>query len=246
MIPNGLSLDESERLCQCLDRLMPFVRPDGVAVTGGVGMQLGLADLGRQGPRDHVADLDLVVASGEAVRSEVLAALLLSHYHVVCPGVPKFMIQLVDPESRIRIDIFPDLVGSLASARRMAIGRHSIPVLPLERIFEHKVQTLLRSSESTPIDPKHRDDARLLGAVLGRPVPDVAVEALTPDVYGMEANYHCGRCELSHHPGWPLAPRERIFELLGWDAVGPTPFAADGAAERLGSFSEETLRRANP
>jgi hypothetical protein len=98
----------------------------------------------------------------------------------------------------------------------MAIGTHSVGVLPLERIFEHKVQTLSRASESRPVDPKHRDDAQLLGEVLGRPVPDVASGVLAPDVYGLAADWSCGRCELSRHPAWPLAPKPRIVELLGW------------------------------
>ena len=47
--------------------------------------------------RHHVADLDLVAISLDAVSSSVVDRFLLSHYHVAGPGVPKFMIQLVDP-----------------------------------------------------------------------------------------------------------------------------------------------------
>jgi hypothetical protein len=27
----------------------------------------------------------------------------------------------------------------------------------------------------------------------------------------------CGRCELSAHPNWPLAPKDRVLATLGWD-----------------------------
>jgi hypothetical protein len=127
------------------------------------------------------------------------------------------MIQLVDPVSAIRVDVFPDLVGSLADARTIAIGQHSVQVLPLDRIFEHKVLTLSRASQSAPIDPKHVHDARVLGEVLGRTVPRVALGALAPDVYGIDADWSCERCELSSDSSWPLAPKNRIFELLGWN-----------------------------
>jgi len=110
-----------------------------------------------------VADLDFVATSLEAVSSSVVGQCLVSHYHVERPGVPKFMIQLVDPESRIRIDVFPDLVGSIADARATEIGEHRMQVLPLEKIFEHKVQTLVRASPAAPIDPKHVRDALRLG-----------------------------------------------------------------------------------
>ena len=213
----GFSATEMDRLSGCLDRLMPHVRLHGVAITGGVGMQLGIAGLGHGGSRDAIADLDLVADSVEAITPRVVDQFLVSHYHVARPGAPKkFMIQLVDPVSRIRIDVFPDLVGSLADARTISIGKHSVQVLPLERIFEHKLLTVSRASRSRPIDPKHFRDARDLGHLLGREVADVAVDALAPDVYGI-GDRSCERCESSSHPSWPLAPKERIFELLGWD-----------------------------
>ena len=233
----GLSPIEMDRLSGCLDRLMPHVRLDSIAIAGGVGMQLGMAERGQQGPRDEIADLDFVTASVEAITPRVLEQFLVSHYHVVRPGVPKFMIQLVDPASTIRVDVFPDLVGSLVDARTVAIGKHSVLVLPLERIFEHKVLTLSRASPSAPIDPKHVADARVLGDVLGRPCPRVALEALAPDVYGIEADWSCERCALSRHASWPLAPKGRIFELLGWTGqpnIRLQPTAAGGIISRGG------------
>jgi hypothetical protein len=190
---------------------------DSVVITGGVAMQLGMARLGRHSVRSEIADLDFVAARIGAVRPGVVGQFLVSHYHVAQPGVPKFMIQLVDPESRIRIDVFPDLVGSLADARPTEVGAHTILVLPLERIFEHKVHTLGLASRRTPIDPKHVRDAHALGEVLGMQPPAVAPEALATDLYGTEADWSCERCELSRHPSWPLAPREQIFDLLGWE-----------------------------
>lgn len=212
----GFSGVEATRLGGCLDRLTPHLRMNGIALTGGVGMQAGLAAFGHPGVRDHVADLDLVAASLDAVSSTVAERFLVSHYHQVRPGVPKFMIQLVDPESHIRIDVFPDLAGSIAEAQAIQIGKHIMPVLPLNTIFEHKIQTLVRASPSAPIDPKHVHDAITLGAVLSMPVPEVATEAVAPDVYGGDNDSSCNRCALSLHPAWPLAPKERIFDVLEW------------------------------
>ena len=207
---------EALRLGGCLDRLMPHLRMNCIALTGGVGMQVGLAALGYPRVRDHVADLDFVATSLDAVSASVVDRFLVSHYHEVRPGVPKFMIQLVDPESRIRIDVFPDLAGSIANARAVHIGQHAMPVLPLDKIFEHKIQTLVRASPAAPIDPKHVQDALSLGAALSRPVPAVAAAAVAQDVYGIDEDSSCNRCALSLHPAWALAPKERIFEVLGW------------------------------
>lgn len=213
---HGLSLSETDRLSGCLARLIPHVKLDSIAIAGGVAMQFALAEAGRRGPGDQVADLDLVASSIEAIRPGVVEQFLVSHYHAVRPGVPKFMIQLVDPKSRIRVDVFPDLAGSVEAARTIKVAGHSIRLLPLSRIFEHKVQILSRACPSAPIDPKHVRHAQVLGELLGRPVPPVAQEVLAADIYGIDNDTSCERCELSRHPSWPLAPKDRIFELIGW------------------------------
>jgi len=157
---------EHSRLSSCLHRLLPHLQVDSVAITGGVGIEIGLAALGRKGTRDRVVDLDLVAGSLSAVKASVAAQFLISHYHALGPGVRKFMIQLVDPETRIRVDVFPDLVGSVVDARTTRIGDESVLVLRLDRILDHKVQTLSRASRAAPVDPKHVRDARRLGAFL--------------------------------------------------------------------------------
>lgn len=200
----------------CLGRLMPHVRRDGIAITGGVAMQLGMARCGARKIRETISDLDLVAVSIDAIEASVAEQFLVSHYHAVRPGISKFMIQLVDPGSNIRVDIFPDLAGSLADSHVTMIGEHWIRILPLQRIFEHTLLTLSRASGSAPIDPKHVRDAKILGGLLDRPVPDVEPQALAPDVHGGEADRCCERCELSTHPNWPLAQKDRIFEILGW------------------------------
>jgi hypothetical protein len=223
----GLSRIDAARLGGCLDRLMPHLSMNGVALTGGVGIHMGLTELVHPGVRHELADLDLVATSLDAVSATVVERFLVSHYHVVGPGVPKFMIQLVDPESRIRIDVFPDLTGSIADARTIHIGRHAMPVLPLDRIFEHKIHMLMRASPAAPIDPKHVHDALSLGAVLSRPVPDVSSAAVIPDVYDIDADRSCHRCALSLDAAWPLAQKERIRELLGWPKAAQHPLAPD-------------------
>jgi hypothetical protein len=212
---DAFSPSETERVAACLARLMPHLRVDDVAITGGVAIQFGMVDLGREGSRDTIKDLDLVAGSVDAVAPGVAEVFLVSHYHVVQPGVPKFMVQLADPATRIRVDIFPDLVGSLARAKLANIGTQSAKMLALEDIFEHKLLTLSNASPTNPVDPKHARDARALGTLLDRVVPAVPDDSLVEDVYGTSDGF-CRRCELSKSPHFPLAPKDRIFSLLGW------------------------------
>jgi hypothetical protein len=213
---SGFSATAMDRLTDCLGRLLPHVARDAIAITGGVAMHLGAASRGRPWPTNTIADLDLVATSIGAVRPSVVGPFLVSHYHVVRPDLPKFMIQLVDLQTRLRVDVFPDLAGSIADARANRIGAHSVQVLPLERILEHKLLTMARASRLAPIDPKHGRDAHLLGELLAVPVSDIDPEAVAQEVYG-SADAGCRGCELSRHPDWPLAPKEQIFDLLGWN-----------------------------
>ena len=58
--------------------------------------------------------MDFVASSVETVAPSVASTLLVSHFHLPHPGYPKFMVQVVDPETRLRIDVFPDLAVSIA------------------------------------------------------------------------------------------------------------------------------------
>jgi hypothetical protein len=212
----GLSASETQRLSTSISRLLAHVRRDETALTGGVAIELGLSSVGRPGSRTSIADLDFVVSGPDAVAETVSEDFLVSHYHRPQPGVPKFMLQLVDPVTALRIDIFPDLVGSVKRARWFTLVGQPVRVLTLESILEHKLLTLSTASATTPVDPKHDDDARILGAVVGREVLRLPADALVKDVYGGEADWACHRCKLSRHPGFPLAPKDQIFKLLGW------------------------------
>ena len=182
------------RLAGCLSRLLPHLRSDGIAIT----------------------DLDLVARDLEVVSPGVGSQFLISHYHVPQPDAPKFMVQLVDPISRIRIDIFPDLVGSIEQAQTVTIGDRVVKVLTLQTIFDHKAQTLERASEARPVDPKHAEDARLIGTIVSREPPAIAPEALRPEVYGGAADLRCRRCQASRDVRFPVAPRQKVFEILDW------------------------------
>jgi len=208
----------SSSLSACLERLAPHLRMDDVALTGGAAIDLYLAQTGRRSSREAIADLDLVARSIDAVDPRITEVCLVSHYHVAGPGVPKFMVQLVDPETRLRVDIFPDLAGSIARARATTIGTRAANVLSPDDILEHKLKTLSNASAARPIDPKHARDAKLLGELLGRAIPDVGSDSQAEDVYaGAAEEESCARCAVSRDARFPLAPKAAIFTLLGWD-----------------------------
>lgn len=193
------------RLATCLARLAAHVDFDEVALTGGVAMALHVP-----GSRAAVADVDLVARRMDAVAATVSRDFLVSHYHVPQPGVKKACVQVVDPVTRLRIDIFPDLGGALASAARADVAGLSLFVVSAPDLLAHKLQLLTR-----PADDKHWHDAVALAALCGAPPPPRPAD-LTRDVYCTDLALVCDRCERSRSPDFPIAPKRAIFDLLGY------------------------------
>ena len=180
----------------CLERLRAHVDADALALTGSVALGVHLPALAR------VADVDFVARRMDAVRPSVTGDFLVSHYHVA-PDKP--IVQLVDGETRLRIDVFPDRADALARATVHEGWR----VVTAADLLAHK-RTLL----GRPVDPKHWRDIVALSALCGEPLPPEP--ALAPDVYCTDLRYVCARCERSRSSAFPLAPKRAIFDVLGY------------------------------
>lgn len=204
------------RLRGCLTRFLPHVDERSVALTGGVAIDVHLSERGLSSGRHVVVDVDFVAAGGDTVSSSVATQFLVSHFHQPQPGYPKFLIQLVDPVSRLRVDVFPDLTGSLRRARVLEVADVQVRVLDANSILEHKLATLANASDARLVEEKHYKDAMQLGALCGRPVPSIAASLLCKAEYSQNLSARCARCETSQDIAFPLAPKREIYEVLGY------------------------------
>ncbi len=184
-------------------------------MTGGAAVEHHLRAAGRPPIRDEIADLDLVVGDVDGLSPRVCDAFLVAHYHRCGPGVPKALVQLVDPRERLRIDIFPDIDEAIVEATRGAIGATSLLILSARSILEHKLRTVAKSSAASPVDTKHWRDATALAALVGRALPAPPRFAQAAQ-FSTDVDARCARCEQSATAGFPLAPKARIFALLGY------------------------------
>lgn len=183
-------------LHRCLERLSPHVDRDALALTGGVAIGMYLPELAR------LADVDFVAARMEAVRPSVTRDFLVSHYHVA-PDKP--IVQVVDTETRLRIDVFPDRADAVARA----IVRDGWRVVTAADLLAHKRMLLGKR-----VDPKHWRDVVALSALCGEPLPPQPT--LERDAYCTDLSYVCERCERSRSPHFPIADKRAIFALLGY------------------------------
>src|SRR5215472_16271374 len=92
-----------ERLSASFSRLLPHADLTALALTGGVAIEIHCREAATTSGRMRIADVDFVAASVDAIAPSVSRSLLVSHFHLPQPGYPNFMVQLVDPETRLRI-----------------------------------------------------------------------------------------------------------------------------------------------
>jgi hypothetical protein len=201
---------DGQRLATCLGRLLRHVDAADVALTGSVALALHLP-----AARRAAGDLDLVARTMAAVHASVAGELLVSHHHVAQAEVPRAFLQLVDPETRLRIDVFPDSDGVVARARLRALAGGAWRVVAAVDLLAHKRQLLARASPERPVDEKHWRDAVALAAHLGA-APPPRPPHLGRDVYATELALACDRCARSRDPRFPLAGKRAIFDLLGY------------------------------
>jgi hypothetical protein len=204
-------------LRDCLRRLMPHVDAARIALTGGVAIGVHLGVACADGARaDAAEDVDFVADDVDAVRQTVTSEFLVSHFHLPQPGYAKFLVQLVDPATRLRLDFFPDGLQALSRASNLEVAGFPLRVVQAHDILDHKFALLSRASADSPVEEKHYADARSLAAVCGRDVPPVAVSQLTRSTYSQDLEERCVRCAASRSISYPLAPKRAIFEVLGY------------------------------
>jgi hypothetical protein len=204
-------------LSDCLRRLIPHVDASRIALTGGVAIGLHfdimLGDRARASTAD---DIDFVADGVDAVRETVAREFLVSHFHLPQPGYQKFLIQLVDPTARLRLDFFPDARRALCRAPVVDVAGVPLRVVTAQDILDHKLALLSGASVESPIDQKHYADAERLAAVCRRDVPAYADSHLTRTSYSRDIAEKCSRCQISEDRGFPLASKRAILDILGY------------------------------
>ena len=206
---------DNARAERCIAQLLRYFGGDAIALTGSVAIEYHLARAGAASVREHLTDLDFVVRDLAHPPADLAAGFLISHFHRASSGVRKTMLQLVDPIGKLRVDLFPDSGDAIAQARPAVFGSFALLVLDPADIFAHKRQTIERASRSSPVDPKHWNDAVALAALLGRSEPARPASTATT-VFATDIEATCTSCEASRTRDMPLSPKSAIFAILGY------------------------------
>lgn len=201
----------------CLRRFCRHVDTERIALTGRVAINLHVTVAHGDRSRRVVAnDVDVVADDAGAVRKTVTTDFLVSHFHRPQPGHPRFLIQLVDATTRLRLDIFPDTLRALSRAHVVDVSGVPLRVLDARAILDHKLGLLSSASPASPVEKKHYADAMRLGAICGRQVARIPSSHLAAAVYSHDVDATCARCDVSRSVDFPLAPKRVIFDILGY------------------------------
>jgi hypothetical protein len=207
----------AEALHDCFRRLLPHLDAARIALTGSIAIGLHLGGTRRDRLRSIVAnDVDFVANDPDAVRPSATIDFLVSHYHLPHAGYEKFLIQLVDPATHIRLDFFPDVSRALSHAKVADVAGHQLRVLEAQDVLAHKLTLLSGASSKKPVDKKHYLHAQQLAVLCGGDVPVLPASHLVFTQYSQDTKARCLRCEVSQCESFRLAPKRAILNILGY------------------------------
>jgi hypothetical protein len=210
------------------------------ALTGGIAFEFQIARAGAAPRKRRLTDLDFVVDSFDTIPAGLDADFLFNHVHHTAEQ-EKLCIQLVEPEARVRIDVFRACGDTMKRAVDISFHEGRFRMLALEDLASRCTRVALEVLSGASVPAKHLlDHLRSAGHV--DPVrvrkawedhrenhhPDkfeqavCLLQSLTDEQRSLfaEATYNtdvgvvCRKCcEL---PQFPLAAKETVLALLGY------------------------------
>jgi hypothetical protein len=232
---------DKRRFMSVISGLAPhFRRP--IIVTGSFAVEWNLRQRNGDGRERRLSDIDLVLSEGPSgISSSIAKDFLIHHFHPMRETGNVF-IQLVEPQTGTRVDVFsPRSVSVRERVSTIVINGTECEVVAAEDLIARllAIASILLDGES--IDPKYIDSLERLMGIADRQVTAAlwgdyrrhgapvefcdALEAvrlavrerpelLKEQEYSTDPDAKCQWCIES--PDFPLAERSRIFELIGY------------------------------
>jgi len=237
-----LPSEAGERLAETLRRTCDgAIAP--VLIVGSIALRYHLNRHGCAPLHRPLHDLDLAVSDVESLPPVEGEALLVSHYHPdsATSGTGRLLLQLVDPETALRIDIFHALPGAFHRASPLGHCSPHIFVACIEDVLVRSILVLGAQIESGSVEFKHVETIQRLSDIVKMEKADQLWATIDQGVWPgsiREAIEHAGSV-LQDHPSlygvlqygrlddppcdqclwtdrYPLAEKHRIFEILGY------------------------------
>jgi hypothetical protein len=241
----GVSFDTILRGCDAarVVRTLQKLSRCGVcefSLTGGLAIELQLLGCGEVPRTRSLNDVDLAVASLQAIPERVADEFLVRHFHPKAPE-GKMLIQLVDPSTALRVDVFCAYGKTLERSVRMRCGDDSICIVALGDLAAREASLLMDLESGQEVAAKHAQDFERIAEVVDLRRAELAwrdhrkqndpvtfaeareraaqlIESrgemlVVPD-YSHDADAICPKCEETGR--FRLAPAKAILKVLGY------------------------------
>jgi hypothetical protein len=239
MLGRFLSGSDAVRVSRTLRKLARY-HIVGWALTGGFAVEIHLLRCGRQPSIRPLNDIDFIAPSFEAIPEGMSEDFLFRHVHPIDPP-GKTMLQMVDPESALRVDVFRAYGATMTRTSSYESELGAIQLIGLEDLVARAARLSLDLAAGKPLAPKYaRDFLRLTELVhpsavekawrdhrkpahptafeetnrrLHELIPASQPLLIAPE-YSQDTEEICPRC--APMPGFPLADLTVVRSLLGY------------------------------
>jgi hypothetical protein len=239
MLPRFLSVGDADRALNALRKLASHDCREW-AVTGGLAIEIHHLHRGQQPSIRSLNDLDFIARSFDCIPQTLADDFLFRHVHPLDPP-GKTMLQLIDPDSALRIDVFRALGATMDRTSPLDLPSGTMQLISLEDLAAREARLTLDLAQGIPAPSKHaRDFLRLMKLVNPASVetawqdhrkpkhPLTFQEAnsllhdliaahpellITPD-YSNDADKACTRCQPT--AAFRLADPKVVLSLLGY------------------------------
>jgi hypothetical protein len=164
MLDQFLSTDDADR---ALGTLWKLLRNDlsRWALTGGFAVEIHCLRLGKRPSMRLLNDLDFVTSSFECIPASLAEDFLFRHIHPLDPP-GKTMMQFVDPNGRLRIDVFRAYGATMNRTLPLELPFGTMQLISLEDLLARTVRLLLDLAAGIALPAKHARDFWRLAKVV--------------------------------------------------------------------------------
>ena len=231
------SASDEQRFAQVTAKLSPYL-DKSLLVTGSYAVEYAVRTCGGPATELKLNDIDVVAPMGLQELGQGLgAAFLVNHFHPK-RELGNVLLQLIDPSTATRIDIFTPRSASIRS--RSTVTSEKIAIVAAEDLTARLLAIVSIVLQGRTIDPKYAVSFQRLIEIgdlekaaelwpeyrkpSDPPFFDTAVTAvqavlkqqpqlLKPTEYSQDLSHRCEWC--IPDASFPLADKRAVFELIG-------------------------------
>lgn len=150
---------ESKRIESTLERILAHLEKNEFVIVGGLVIRYHIINQEISYPHRPFNDLDIIIQKKETLYPSVAKDFLIYHYHPIKNSAP--YVALVDPRTRIKIDVFNYEFAPLR-VETVLFKKYRLHFQSPEDQLVKTVFDVQRISKKFKVDPKQFSDARLL------------------------------------------------------------------------------------